>query len=60
LDDICKAIHWWMIEYNEERPHDLLGDSTPIDYVGNYTRNSTLELCGLDGNLTVALEIAKT
>lgn len=44
LDDVREAIHWWMIEYNEERPHDSLGDLTPSDYVANYARNSILEL----------------
>lgn len=44
LDDVREAIHWWIIEYNEERPHDSLHDLTPIEYVANYARNSTFEL----------------
>jgi hypothetical protein len=40
-DDVREAVRWWMIEYNEERAHGLLGDRTPIDYVANYARNST-------------------
>lgn len=44
LDDVREATHWWMIEYNEERPHDSLGDLTPIEYVANQTRNSTFKL----------------
>lgn len=28
LDDVREATYWWMIEYNEERPHDSLGDLT--------------------------------
>ena len=29
LDDVREATYWWMLEYNEERPHDSLGDRTP-------------------------------
>lgn len=29
LADVREATHWWRIEYNEERPHDALGDRTP-------------------------------
>ena len=31
LDDVREATYWWMIEYNEERPHDSLGDCTPAE-----------------------------
>ena len=31
LDDVREAVRWWMIEYNEERPHDALGDLTPME-----------------------------
>lgn len=31
LDDVREATYWWMIEYNEERPHDSLGDRTPAE-----------------------------
>ncbi|MBW8811557.1 MAG: IS3 family transposase, partial [Lysobacter sp.] len=44
LDDVREAIYWWMIEYNEERPHDSLGDLTPIEYLSHHAGNSTLEL----------------
>jgi putative transposase len=44
LDDVREAVRWWMIEYNEERAHGLLGDRTPIDYVANYARNSISKL----------------
>ncbi len=31
LDDVREATYWWMLEYNEERPHDSLGDRTPAE-----------------------------
>jgi putative transposase len=39
-----EAVHWWMIEYNEERPHGSLGDLTLLEYRQNHDRNSRLEL----------------
>jgi putative transposase len=43
LDDVREATYWWMIEYNEERPHDSLGDLTPeearLQLAGNSTSN---------------------
>ena len=35
--------YWWMIEYNEERPHDSLGDCTPAE-VRQQAGNSTYQL----------------
>jgi len=31
LEDVREVTYWWMIEYNEERPHDLLGDFTHLE-----------------------------
>jgi putative transposase len=42
--DVREAIYWWMIEYNEKRTHDSLGDLTPVEYRNQFARNSTLEL----------------
>ena len=44
LDDVREATYWWMIEYNEERPHDGLGDRTPHEARQQAAGNSTFEL----------------
>jgi len=44
LDEVREAVHWWMIEYNEERPHDSLGDRTPTEHYNQFAKNSTFEL----------------
>jgi putative transposase len=32
LEDVREAVYWWMLEHNEDRSHDSLGDLTPIEY----------------------------
>ena len=32
LAEVRETTYWWMIEYNETRPHDSLGDKTPAEY----------------------------
>ena len=44
LDDVREATYWWMIEYNEERPHDALGDLTLIEARQPSAGNSGFEL----------------
>ena len=44
LDDVREATNWWVIEYNEERPHDALGDKTPAEIRSLAAGNSTFEL----------------
>ena len=44
LAEVREATYWWMIEYNEERPHDSLGDLTPDEYISENAGNSTLHL----------------
>lgn len=41
LEDVREAAWWWMIEYNEQRPHDSLGELTPAEYRQQHARNST-------------------
>ena len=44
LSDVREATHWWMIEYNEERPHDALDDLTPLEARQKIAGYSTLEV----------------
>lgn len=41
LDDVREATYWWMLEYNEDRPHDSLGDRTPTETRLEAAGNST-------------------
>lgn len=43
LEDVREAAYWLMLEYNEERPHDSLGDLTPVEFAIT-ARNSGFEL----------------
>ena len=40
LEQVREITHRWLIDYNEHRPHDSLGDLTPIEYAQN-CRSST-------------------
>lgn len=44
LAEVREATYWWMIEYNEQRPHDSLGDLTPAEYMSMSAGNSTFKL----------------
>jgi transposase InsO family protein len=44
LADVREATHWWMIEYNNDRPHDALGDLTPMEAHQQAAENSSFEL----------------
>ena len=41
LDDVREATWHWIIEYNEERPHDALLDHTPHEFLERYRKIST-------------------
>ena len=44
LEDVREAAWWWMLEYNEQRPHDSLGDMTPSKYRQQVASGSTFEV----------------
>ena len=44
LADVREAAWWWMLEYNEDRPHDSLDGMTPIEFRQLNAESSTLEL----------------
>ena len=43
LDAVREATYWWMLEYNEDRPHDSLGNRRPTE-ARNQARYSTIQL----------------
>lgn len=45
IADVREAAWWWMLEYNEERPHDSLGELTPVEYRQQTAGSSTFEVC---------------
>ena len=44
LTDVRETTYWWIIDYNEQRPHDSLGDLAPAKYMEQNAENSTLQL----------------
>lgn len=38
-----EATHWWMIDYNEERPRDSLSGLTTAEFRNGHARSSTFE-----------------
>lgn len=44
LDDVREATYWRMIEYNEQRPHDILGDLTPAEHRQHVAGGSTSDV----------------
>jgi transposase InsO family protein len=44
LEDVREAAYWWMLDYNELRPHESLGDLTPAEYSQQVASGSTFEV----------------
>ena len=44
LAEVREITYWWIIDYNEKRPHDSLENMTPLEVMERYTGNSTLKL----------------
>ena len=44
LEEVRERTYHWVIDYNECRPHDALGDQTPREYMLTSAENSTMAL----------------
>ncbi len=44
LAEVRETTYWWMIDYNEKRPHDSLENMTPLEVMEQYAGNSTFKL----------------
>lgn len=44
LEEVREITYWWMIGYNEERPHDSLEDMTPVEYMQRKPENSNFQV----------------
>ncbi len=42
LSEVREITEGWMDEYNEERPHDALGDLTPFEFRSVHQQAETL------------------
>jgi len=47
LAEVKEITYWWILGYNEERPHDSLEHMTPCEVMQRYTGNSNFKLSTL-------------
>jgi len=40
IEEVREMTYWWMIDYNEKRPHDSIDDLTPAEYMTQKTEFS--------------------
>lgn len=52
LDSVRGAAHWWMIEYDEGRPYDALGDLNAHGVRGQSVHDLYFQIVRLMGKLT--------
>lgn len=45
LDKVREGAYWWMLEYNQQRPHESLGNLTPSEYRQQHAESSTSAFC---------------
>ena len=45
LEEVRHKTWRFLVEYNQERPHDSLGDRTPLEHSQQYAENSTFQWC---------------
>jgi putative transposase len=48
LAEVRETTYWWMINYNENRPHDSLENMTPLEVMEQYAGKTLLSNCLLD------------
>ena len=51
LDQVRTETWKFLLDYNEDLPHDALGDLTPIEYLINHAGNSTFDWSHQRGSL---------
>ncbi len=40
LNQVREIVHQWMIQYNEQRPHEALNNLTPMEFLQQFNAKS--------------------